>query len=716
MIIVMTLKRKSMKHFNITSIYFVLAVFVTATLFTACQKDELDNTVTLTAIADDAANGGKAYVYNNYMCWHNTDIVKVNDVNCTTVVSTSGGESTATASIPGVAYNENGYVAAYPASSVKSMESGKNGKVTISVPVTQTYTTLTTAAGTTAQVVPMPMVGRCASADEPLKFHNAAALVKVAVSGGEGMQVYKIVVSTTDGVLSGSAEMSAGDEEENKVLVPTIGTGNSVTLDCSGSLPGLGDFYLVVAPFEDQAVTVTVWAKDASSQKYAITKTSQHQGGLTIGRNQIGPIPITIGADADKVNFWGSGNSTDPYLITDKKDLETFRSVTNAGTSGYCGNTVYYKQTANIENYGSYSNTNATPFTGHYDGGGHSITFNLSTTGLVKTLGNGAEIKNLTLKGGQVSNNVDKWGAFSCSIADGAKVTLKNCTNEISFTNNSSTYLGGLIGYASNSSIELTLENCSNKAIISGKNYVGGVLGYAPVKKIKMTRCSNEGAVTCAASSSACVGGLVSYAYLQGYYIIDLNSCVNSGEVKMDGAKAATLGACGGIIGYLKEANSSNAVTITNCANKADVSAGGNIHCMGGIVGMFHSTSANGNCCVYNCYSTGNLWSSGTGTNMGGIMAIYNSSKQCTIEIKNCYFSGSFLETSMTNYSGIASKSNITCDSCYSVNNCTGVGTAEGISITPITNAGTLLDSLNNNRGSWSEWKAGATYPVFKWE
>lgn len=218
----------------------------------------------------------------------------------------------------------------------------------------------------------------------------------------------------------------------------------------------------------------------------------------------------------------------------------------------------------------------------------------------------------------------------------------------------------------------------------------------------------------------------MSYAGLQGnsQNIIVLDRCVNSGEVTMSGA--VSNGACGGIIGYLYE-KKANTATITNCANKADVSAGGTIQCMGGIVGKFQSSSDIANCYVYNCYSTGDLKSSGTvnatNSGMGGIMAIYKSSTMYKIEINNCYFSGSLEATGgMTNYSGIVSKKddNITCDNCYSVNNCTGVGSAAGISITSITNAGTLLSNLKTIASSsgWSDWKekTGTTYPVFSWE
>lgn len=705
-----------MKYFRLFHHFMVVSCLLVVVAFTcvSCQKEESESTVVLKVIAESSSNDGKAYVNNNYMCWHDGDEININGTAYPITV-TGSGDAAATAVISNVAKTDGSYYcAAYPAGRVSNMSVSS---VRCTIPSEQVYKLKDSPVGA-KQLVEMPMVGRCSNRDEVICLSNAASLVQVDIINGETEELvlHSVGVALETGYISGTGTISLKDDEEH-VLSLSSGS-NSVRLDCCGVHPTIGEgetlsVFLVVAPFSEKDVTVSVVAK-GNSKKHDVAK---QKNSLTLGRNQIGKVTLNLSGGA-ALDFPGFGTEKCPYLIENATQLSNFRGKTSG----------WFKQTADIDyssvNGGSYSNDNATPFTGHYDGGRHSIEFNLSTTGLFKTLGDGAVIENLTLKGGQVSNNVDQWGAFSCSIADGAKVTLKNCTNKISckYTGSSNTAsLGGLIGYANHSSIELTLENCSNKGVIFGKSYVGGVLGYAFVKIIRMTGCSNEGAVT---GTWACVGGLVSFAALQtgnSDNKIDLDCCVNSGEVKMNGA--VSNGACGGIIGYIN-GKKDNTATITNCANKAKVSAG-NIQCMGGIVGKL-ATSGTCTCNIFNSYSTGNLSSSGTvnATNggMGGIMAIYKSSTKYKIEINNCYFSGTLSATSMTNYSGIASKTdaNITCENCYSVNNCTGGGSAADISITPITNKETLLGNLNTNAADssgWSSWKkVGDTYPVFLWE
>lgn len=685
-----------MKYFRLFHHFMVVSCLLVVVAFTcvSCQKEESESTVVLKVIAESSSNDGKAYVNNNYMCWHDGDEININGTAYPITV-TGSGDDAATAVISNVAKIEEGYYcAAYPAGRVSNMSASS---VNCTIPSEQVYKLKSSPVGD-KQLVEMPMVGRCSSSDEVIRLSNAASLVQVDIINGETEELvlHSVGVAIETGNISGTGTISLNDT----ALSLTSGS-NSVRLDCCGVHPTIGEgetlsVFLVVAPFSEKDVTVSVVAK-GNSKKHDVAK---QKSSLTLGRNQIGKVTLNLSGGA-ALDFPGFGTEKCPYLIENATQLSNFRGQTSG----------WFKQTANIENYGSYSNT--ANFSGHYDGGGHFIRFNLSSTGLVKTLENGAVIENLTLKGNPVvSNTSDPWGAFGCSIVSNATVTLKNCTNEIPCTNTTTTSgLGGLVGRAENLNIKLTLVGCSNKASISGKSYVGGVLGYAKVYSIAMTGCSNEDTVTGAAGSTA-VGGLVSYVEANS---CSMDRCLNLGVDTISG-DAGTLGACGGIIGYLNGKSSSHTATITNCANKADLKPGGKLDCMGGIVGKFQSSNAK--CYVYNCYSTGKLSSSGTVTSSGGIMAIYKSSTKYTIEINNCYFSGSLSETSMmTNYSGIVSKKdNITCTNCYSTYTASG-GAADGLTLTATSIPS--FETLNTNRGShtgWSSWIAGDPDPVFSWE
>lgn len=691
-----------MKYFRLFHHFMVVSCLLVVVAFTcvSCQKEESESTVVLKVIAESSSNDGKAYVNNNYMCWHDGDTININGTAYPITV-TGSGDDAATAVISNVAKTEESYYyAAYPAGRVSNMSASS---VNCTIPSEQVYKLKSSPVGD-KQLVEMPMVGRCSSSDEVIRLSNAASLVQVDIVNGEdeALVLHSVGVAIETGNISGTGTISLNDNAEH-VLSLSSGS-NSVRLDCCGVHPTIGagetlSVFLVVAPFSEKNVTVSVVAK-GNSKKHNVAK---QKNSLTLLRNEIGKVTLNLSGGED-LDFPGLGTKRCPYLIQNATHLSHFIGQTSG----------WFKQTANIENYGSYSNPDVT-FSGQYDGGGYFIEFNLSNTGLVKTLGNGAVIENLTLKGNPVEiNTSDPWGAFGCSIISNATVTLKNCTNEIRCTNTTTTSgLGGLVGRADNLNIKLTLVGCSNKASISGKAYVGGVLGYAKVSSIAMTGCSNKGKVTGAASSTA-VGGLVSYVEANS---CSMDRCLNFGVDTISG-DAGTVGACGGIIGYLN-GKSSHTATITNCANKADLKPGGKIDCMGGIVGKFQSSSAK--CYVYNCYSTGNLLSLGKVTSSGGIMAIYNSSTKYKIEINNCYFSGSLEATTKTYYSGIASKkdANITWTKCYSTYTDIG-GFADGIDLEEDLGVETIIPSygtLNSNRGShteWSEWKA--TPPVFLWE
>ena len=680
----------------------------------SCQKDD-DNLVDLTAvIADKPASGAKVTIDNErYACWSAGDVVSINGNEYTVAIRNDGSTHV---TISGVTYNSDGYAAVYPASCHKTENAGSTS-ATIILPDAQEW-------DEDHIVTPMVAYTTSGGSGSTLLFHNPCNLLKVTVQNNleDDLLIHQIVATSTNTILTGEASVTGLDGTPT-ISIVTGGT-KDVTLKCGDQRVSPGEanaytFYVTVPKVSGEQFRFRVLAKTDGGTKYTFDQTSQ--AGINLYQNEMVPISITLGSGNanGNNNFWGQGTEACPYLITDKTDLSHF-----IGQTSGC-----FKQTADID-YGESDFINTATFSGHYDGGGHYIEFNLSTTGLVTKLGSGAVIENLTLKGNPVENTEAKWGAFCCELASSGTVTLKNCTNEIQYTYTkitSASGLGGLIGYASNTSLELTLENCSNKVDISGKGYVGGVLGYAKVSSIAMTGCSNEGAVTCAsASSAASVGGFVSYVELNNSATCTMDRCRNSGAVKMDdGGSDVTSGACGGIIGFLNEKSTSTA-TITNCANKADVSAARTINYMGGIVGRLQSNSANVKCYVYNCYSTGDLDRSSTTvtvTDMGGIMAIYNYPPSYKIYINNCYFSGSLSEGGKTNYSGIASKTgaNIDCDNCYSVNNCTGVGKAAGISITSITIAdtATLRSNLNTiaRSSGWSDWKGKTgTYPVFSWE
>lgn len=165
--------------------------------------------------------------------------------------------------------------------------------------------------------------------------------------------------------------------------------------------------------------------------------------------------------------------------------------------------------------------TSDTMYAGIFDGNGHTIS-GLNVTGanngLFKITGT-ATIQNLTISDSTIgdSSNSSLLGAFVGRIKD--STTLINCHTTDTVTVSGGA-VGGLVGGTdtANVAFTLTMERCSNAAVVSGSASsaqmgVGGLVGVlrngATIKD-----CFNTGTVTNKSTyDSAAVGGLVGSVY-----------------------------------------------------------------------------------------------------------------------------------------------------------------------------------------------------------
>lgn len=305
-----------------------------------------------------------------------------------------------------------------------------------------------------------------------------------------------------------------------------------------------------------------------------------------------------------------------------------------------------------------------TPFTGTFDGMGH------------------------TIKGLYINRTSEIVVGFF-SYANGA--TIKNCKLEAEEIKGGMC-AGGFVGYSSN----LTVSNC---AMLSGKitgavslqyvatanafyswSYLGGLIGYCS-GTAKITDCTNKAAVSntgsLLGSSYKCYsysecGGIIGYA--DGTATVD--NCTNSGDVTVNimfiGSKnnKSNLGCfeTGGIIG-----TSSKKTTINNCTNSGKVSATQNYYYFGqcytgGIIGKGEDILVLTNCVNNAKVSTSDSSSSTHSCNSGGIVGIGES----TLTVKNCVNNGDIsaytLSSSWSTYrsGGIVGRA----DSTMNITNC----------------------------------------------
>ncbi len=223
----------------------------------------------------------------------------------------------------------------------------------------------------------------------------------------------------------------------------------------------------------------------------------------------------------------GSGRKDDPYLIADASQLRWFAQQVNDGRSSICA-----VLTKDID----LGDEPWTPI-GQYARNAYKGVFD----------GQGYTIKRLKITG-STSNHYGLFGVVGSG-------TVRNLTVEGTVTvtgSGSSSYgIAGIVG-TMNDGTTGTVENCVNKATISGTQNVGGIVGYVAggnyASSKEITGCVNTGTVS---SNSYNAGGIV--GYINGQVTVD--SCYNRGNCTSGSYRA------GGIAAYLY----SSYATVKNC-------------------------------------------------------------------------------------------------------------------------------------------------------
>lgn len=206
------------------------------------------------------------------------------------------------------------------------------------------------------------------------------------------------------------------------------------------------------------------------------------------------------------------------------------------------------------------------PFTGTFDGAGHTITWTgtatLSANNFAIFATNGGTIENLNVSGTlDLANGGSTSRDYVAAVVGTNSGTINKVTSSTT-VNASNTYnVGGIAGYNTG-----YILNSANSGAVNGYARVGGIVG------------DNEGTV---------------------------NSCSNTAQVKMF---YSGKGGVGGIAGFNGDKNGANTAHIWNCYNTGYIVSGtpGESSTqgswVGGICGFVNVKSD----CV-NCYNTGNV-------------------------------------------------------------------------------------------------------------
>lgn len=223
-----------------------------------------------------------------------------------------------------------------------------------------------------------------------------------------------------------------------------------------------------------------------------------------------------------------------------------------------------------------------------------------------------------------------------------------------------------------------TFDGCGHT--ISGLNVQGQGL-FAAINQAAIRNLNVSGTVN---STVNYVGGIVGKVQAG-----TIENCSFSGSVSSSKSKAYV----GGIAGGLNSAN----VTISGCANTADVTGG----YAGGILGFWKTAAT-----IQNCYNTGSI----TGSDKsGGIVGQLNKGT-----IENCYSIGDIVGKA-SQKGGIFAFSSATVKNCYYTLPETEVRGGTAAAATQITSPDGLADKLGN---AFKEDTAGANngYPILAWQ
>ena len=355
------------------------------------------------------------------------------------------------------------------------------------------------------------------------------------------------------------------------------------------------------------------------------------------------------------------------------------------------------------------------PFTGSFDGLGHTITgliINRSSTDNVGLFGytSGAIIRNVGIVGGSVTGQNYVGGMVGISY--GTTITNSFATGRVT---GSGGYVGGLVGFSWGSIIPYCYSNGNVAGLGS---YVGGLVG------INNGTISNSFATGSVIGTADYVGGLVGYndggtitnSYCNG------NISGSGGFVGgLGGGNNSTIANCyatgsvtgsndvGGLMGI-------NDGTITNSYSTASITGEANV---GGLVGINNGSIANSystasitgagnvgdlvginNGSIVNSYALGKV--TGNGDCVGGLVGLNSLGS-----IANSYATGSVTGTSRVG--GLVGLNSRTITNSYATGSVTGTSYVGGLTGSDLWGAGITTDSFWNTTTSGQATSAGGT-------
>ena len=286
-------------------------------MLAGCKREY--GTVTLGANIDYGRDA-KVYIDDLTPCWHNNDLIRVNNQTCTT--SAALGSS---AQITDVV-ESNHYRAIYPADIVGDVDISSSSTIAVTLPHEQIYEVDSRG----DQKVKVPMGAY--SSSESLTFHNLCPLIKVVISNrmGSDFVLDHITVTAATAYLSGlcSASVTGSPNDHIGTMVPSSASHDVSLVFPAGNRPtiGRGDrdtyvYYIVAPEFggdDGEDVTFTIYSTTghyATFEKHASLRHNRMaQVSLTVEQWNIDPpsgdgvLPGAFSVSATQQVHFSQGN------------------------------------------------------------------------------------------------------------------------------------------------------------------------------------------------------------------------------------------------------------------------------------------------------------------------------------------------------------------------------------------------------------------------
>ena len=251
-------------------------------MLAGCKREY--GTVTLGANIDNGRDA-KVYIDDLTPCWHNNDLVRVNNQSCTT--SAALGSSAQITNVAGSSH----YRAIYPADIVGDADISSSSTIAGTLHHEQMYEVDSRG----DQKVKVPMGAY--SSSESLTFHNLCPLIKVVVSNrmNDDFGLSCITVTAATAYLSGlcSASVTGSPNDHIGSMVTSSASHDVSLVFTDGNRPtiGRGDrdtyvYYIIAPAFDEDAVTITLYA---TSGQYAT-----FEKRATLRHNRLAEVSLTV--------------------------------------------------------------------------------------------------------------------------------------------------------------------------------------------------------------------------------------------------------------------------------------------------------------------------------------------------------------------------------------------------------------------------------------